>query len=587
MKKITLLLAVLTVSFLAMAEGMSGTYKVGVTEVSPNFSSLSAAATALNTNGVAGHVVLEITSDLTEAANIGLGVNTNGFSITIRPDQDVDRTITFTQATDNNGPSGGFVIGITNVADWTTLLTTDNVTIDGYSVGGTARRLTFKSAAAAHYYTGPICVAGNSNTITIKNIVAKHEAAASAAANNSYCIGIRNRNSSSVNYTPDAIIIENCEIYSNNSTASNAIGFINSGTPTTTSTGCIVRNNTISARHRGIFYSYVTSFEVYGNTIELNQTVSGLASSGIAGNAGNTGTMKIYNNKLLKFKTANTAGGGYGIRGIQASGGGTYLIYNNFITGFETPATGTTEVVGIRVGVGSNVYNNTIVMNDVTTTGAGTTPFAGIVTYSASCIFKNNIIINKEDNFASYCIYDAASNATTSIVSDYNVFYKTGSTNAKIGYYATVAQETLANWQTASEKDANSKSVDVSFVDAATGDLRITGDSEHDDHLAVPRLDEVLTDMFGTSRAAYTYAGAHEAAQPFYWTGTETPSATTRIIRTVSGIEVILENESTIEVYNMNGMMIDKVTTSGTYTRDLNNGVYIIRINGQSTKFIK
>jgi hypothetical protein len=117
--------------------------------------------------------------------------------------------------------------------------------------------------------------------------------------------------------------------------------------------------------------------------------------------------------------------------------------------------------------------------------------------------------------------------------------------------------------------------------------LRITGDSEHDDHLAVPRLDEVLTDMFGTSRAADTYAGAHEAAQPFYWTGTETPSATTRIIRTVSGIEVILENESTIEVYNMNGMMIDKVTTSGTYTRDLNNGVYIIRINGQSTKFIK
>jgi hypothetical protein len=48
-----------------MAVGMSGTYKVGATEVSPNFTTLSAAVTALNTNGVDGNVLLEITSDIT------------------------------------------------------------------------------------------------------------------------------------------------------------------------------------------------------------------------------------------------------------------------------------------------------------------------------------------------------------------------------------------------------------------------------------------------------------------------------------------------------------------------------------------
>jgi len=33
--------------------------------------------------------------------------------------------------------------------------------------------------------------------------------------------------------------------------------------------------------------------------------------------------------------------------------------------------------------------------------------------------------------------------------------------------------------------------------------------------------------------------------------------------------------------------MIEKKTVSGTYSHDLNNGIYIIRINGKATKFIK
>ena len=110
MKRITFFMAALAVSFASYAVGLSGTYKVGTTEIAPNYASLSAAVTDLNTLGVAGNVVLEITSDITEAANIGLGVNTNGFSITIRPDADVDRTITFTQSADNGASSGGLVI---------------------------------------------------------------------------------------------------------------------------------------------------------------------------------------------------------------------------------------------------------------------------------------------------------------------------------------------------------------------------------------------------------------------------------------------------------------------------------------------
>lgn len=82
MRKITLFFALLFFTTLSFGQTpMSGTFKVGTGEVAPNFETLSAAVTALNTNGVGGDVILEITSDITEAANIGLGVNTNGFSI--------------------------------------------------------------------------------------------------------------------------------------------------------------------------------------------------------------------------------------------------------------------------------------------------------------------------------------------------------------------------------------------------------------------------------------------------------------------------------------------------------------------------
>lgn len=90
MKKITLMMAAIAISFATYAVGMSGTYKVGVTDPVSDFTTLKAAVDALKLNGVAGNIILEITSDLTEAANIGFGLNTAGFSITIRPDADVD-----------------------------------------------------------------------------------------------------------------------------------------------------------------------------------------------------------------------------------------------------------------------------------------------------------------------------------------------------------------------------------------------------------------------------------------------------------------------------------------------------------------
>ena len=60
-----------------------------------------------------------------------------------------------------------------------------------------------------------------------------------------------------------------------------------------------------------------------------------------------------------------------------------------------------------------------------------------------------------------------------------------------------------------------------------------------------------------------------------------------KVIRTPSGIEVKLNERSLVEVYSINGMLIDKTTVSGTYSHNLENGIYIIRVNGKAVKFIK
>ncbi|HOH56057.1 MAG TPA: T9SS type A sorting domain-containing protein, partial [Paludibacteraceae bacterium] len=70
-------------------------------------------------------------------------------------------------------------------------------------------------------------------------------------------------------------------------------------------------------------------------------------------------------------------------------------------------------------------------------------------------------------------------------------------------------------------------------------------------------------------------------------TETEVPALAPRLMRTTTGIRVELTEPANIELYNINGSLIEKTKATGTYTRDLNNGIYIIRINGKSTKFVK
>jgi hypothetical protein len=59
------------------------------------------------------------------------------------------------------------------------------------------------------------------------------------------------------------------------------------------------------------------------------------------------------------------------------------------------------------------------------------------------------------------------------------------------------------------------------------------------------------------------------------------------IAKTSNGIAIQLNGMSSIELYSANGSLIEKTKTAGTYSRSLNNGMYIICINGKASKFVK
>jgi len=515
MKKITLFLAALVIAAVTMAAPIMGTFKVGTTEVAPNFTSLSAAVAALNSSFVIGDVVLEITSDITEPANVGLGVNTNGWGITIRPDivsdpnTDPMRTITFTKTTDNtSAPSGHFVIGYSALtvawADANTI-STNKVTIDGYAVGGTTRRLKFTTASASITASKLTVIVGACVNTIIKNCIYESKSTGTSAQ----CIGMVSRKLIGTGEAcPINVTIDNNIITSVASASGQGINTTNSGTLVNgKTTGLVVKNNIITAQGRCGWFYYINGGDFFGNELHLTQLGSSATTNyGLWTSTGASGTFNIYNNKFLEVTTMETAAGG--MRALSLGSGAVYNVYNNYFAGMDRKAVAVTGSVPQTYvffgGTSGYINNNTFYMPPLT---AKTTPgyYQAITLSSSNPVIKNNIFISNEDGMVN-AFFGAVS--TGSI--DYNVFYNKAG-NTKSLFVSGTATSTFAAYQTANPtKDKNSKNVDVNFVSAT--DLTLTGASIGDYNLAVPRISTILTDIAGTNRPNVTYAGAFEGS---------------------------------------------------------------------------
>lgn len=514
MKKLTLFFVAMTMSLFSFAQTqMSGTYTVG-TGGSYDYSSMADAGMAIKAAEFTGDVTLLICTDLTETINTGI-VNKSEYTLTIRPDKDENRTITYTTAKDNTGPTGVFVIGgdMTktpgSTIGWASI-PTKNVVVDGAAEGKTTPRLKITNEK----WGTNVLLYGEVQDVIIRNCILVGRSSSTA-----YALAFRSENYSqtSKNIGPKNCVAENCIIESA-STQSQVVycqgNQANSyaGYPT----NITIRNCSITSHLRGIFLYGVNNFDMEGCVLKMLETTAGYMCHGVLGTT-TKGVINIKGNKFIKNTTKNASAGEYGLQTITASGGATiWVIENNYFAGFDALASGTTSkesrLVGIRCGDPCEIRHNTFYMPKLThapgSALVGTHPtallwLAGTHKYPV----QNNIFVCEETTANVSLIRGGLNENVTG-----NVFYHKGGNAAIVA--AAPSCMIFADLETSyPTQAATSKWTNVTFADAANGDLSLAGSSDGDLNLAVDRLAEVLTDINGTARREKTYAGAYEGSE--------------------------------------------------------------------------
>lgn len=200
--------------------------------------------------------------------------------------------------------------------------------------------------------------------------------------------------------------------------------------------------------------------------------------------------------------------------GIYLTSDGTaakpHSIINNLISGFR--GNGTHYGMYLSGVDYVNVYHNTIVMDDISSTGATTYGIYNTGTLGGINIKNNNVYINRGGvTGTKYCLYYTGAGAKSS---DYNNLFMVSGTNNYIGYNSA-NQSTLAAWQLASGAgspfDANSYDLDPFFMNPIINNFSPTNSSLDDKGTPV----SVFNDINGLTRSATTPdIGAYEFAVP-------------------------------------------------------------------------
>ena len=250
---------------LALAQNITGTKIIGGTGT-PDYATLSAAITALNTNHASGAVVFLINGDLTESGSpeITDTALVGGNSLTIRPNTGKTPTVTFTAVATSGNKSNA---GLTITGNTASFGSVGNVTIDGSNtVGGVTQDMTFALNDATNGRYG-IKLNGNTDNVTIRNlrIAAVATKTQSASGNRSYGINCLALAAGAA----DNLTVSNCLIGSSSSTFYYGLYKPDGGT-VPAGTGLTVAGNTIFAQHKGmnIWYAGGTT-SIHDNTISI------------------------------------------------------------------------------------------------------------------------------------------------------------------------------------------------------------------------------------------------------------------------------------------------------------------------------
>ena len=500
---------------------LNGTYLIGASQTSPNYTKLTDAITDLNAYGVTGAVVLSLQSDYSSASetfpltiNSIAGASASN-TLTIRPAGGVTTTI-------SGAVAGGALIKLNG---------SDYVIIDGSNNGGADKSLTITNTST----TSPTAIslaslglgAGATNNI-IKNC--NLNTGVSSAAGYGIAVGGATPGNSAadndnVTLQNNSITIATIGIYASGTTSVSAGGMDNLNI-----TGNAINTNTTIA-NIGIQVGYGLNSAISNNTVNV-QTSASASPVGISIETGFVSST-INGNNITNVKTTST--GGYGGRGITvgtATATSALTISNNFISGINGSnysAFSNSSSMGIGIGMiggsntitttagGINLYYNTVNMSGTYTyTGSVITTALYVGSGASGIDVRDNIFVNSLTNTdltstsKSYAIYSAVANTAFTNI-NYNDYYA-GGTQGVLGYL-TSDRTNLAGIITGFGQNANS--INVAPVFASSTDLHLINTSNDGINNQGTFIAAVTTDIDGTTRDASTPdMGADEFTPP-------------------------------------------------------------------------
>ncbi len=323
----------------------------------------------------------------------------------------------------------------------------------------------------------------------------------------------------------------------NNGGTGTGAGFRGIRNAQTAGVNTTINNNTIGGTAAGsITDNVVGTYNIYGiDNSSANLTCTGNLIRNISGNAQSAGFISISGIIITTAPTGVSTISQNVIHSLSDNAGtvngAIYALYGNlpatanvvernFVHSLSISGTNlTSQLAGIIAVAGNGTYKNNMIRLGIDASGSsiadGLTMYGMFEIAGTNNAYYNSVYVGGGGNASTSNTFAFVSNVTTNtrnyidnifwnarsnpgagknyaiavggttpnpagLTSNYNDLYATG-TNGFVGLFNAVDQTTLANWQTATGQDANSKSVDPLFANptgnAATVDLHLMAGS--------------------------------------------------------------------------------------------------------------
>ncbi len=482
---------------------LCGTYTVGIGK---NFTTLTEAVNAFNTKEITCPVVFELTDAAYSGETYPMIFNDN-------PGSSATNTLTIRPAAGKtpvvSGASSDCAFKFNG---------SKYIIIDGSNGNGSDRSLSLQNNDASAL--NAVIKITHNGTSAASNLVIKNCFTSTSLAGNFATYGILFDNNTGKGGYSNIVM-------NNNAITTTRFGVNISGTSTNITSNIRFTNNIIGsnsdatgvARH-GLDVQYSDNVLIEGNEI-MGQPSGNVPFPIIAGIyvINNCTNVKILKNKVHDWISISTGvsinafGIVYSI-GVQTTG----EISDNVVYNIKHPCQSTNPLqagnlsgiaIGNNVGV-LKVYHNTVLISgnflqpDVATSSS----CMSIGTGNTQLDIRNNILKNSaqpSSGTPASLSFAIIVNGNPSIgIMDKNDFFVDG-VGPNIGVYNFVNQTTLANWQSATGKDALSLNVNPVFVSAS--DLRPTSAALNNNGTFIPT---VPTDIAGVMRNDPSDMGAYE-----------------------------------------------------------------------------